>query len=62
LDDHLDKAAGQLRAELAARREADVELEALRDLATQVRDLVLDFICEEGKPRCITTNIPCLFI
>jgi hypothetical protein len=42
LADHLDKAARQLRVELAARWEVDVELEALRTLVTRVRDLVLD--------------------
>jgi hypothetical protein len=38
----LDDAAGQLGVELAAWREVDADLEALRTLATWVRDLVLD--------------------
>jgi hypothetical protein len=42
LVDHLDKAIGQLGAELAARREVDAELEALWTLGAQVWDLVLD--------------------
>jgi hypothetical protein len=42
LVDHLDEAAGQHRAELAARREADDELEALRTLVARVWDLMLD--------------------
>jgi hypothetical protein len=42
LADHLDKAAAQLRAELAMRREADTKLEALRTSAARVQDLVLD--------------------
>jgi hypothetical protein len=42
LIDHLDEDAGQLGAELAARREADFELEALWTSVAQVRDLVLD--------------------
>jgi hypothetical protein len=39
---HLDEATRQLGAELAAWREADAELEALRTLTVQIRDLVLD--------------------
>jgi hypothetical protein len=42
LADRLDEATGQLRAELAARRAADAELEALWTMATRVRDMVLD--------------------
>jgi hypothetical protein len=38
----LDGTARQLGVDLAARREADAELEALRILAAQVRGLVLD--------------------
>jgi hypothetical protein len=34
LVDHLDKATGQLRVELAAQREVDAELKALRTSAT----------------------------
>jgi hypothetical protein len=41
LGDHLDEAARQLRVELAARREADAGLEALRTSAVWVQDLVL---------------------
>jgi hypothetical protein len=41
LADHLDEAVGQLGMEFAARREVDVELEALRNLAARVWDLVL---------------------
>jgi hypothetical protein len=41
LVDRLDKVARQLRVELAARRKADVELEALRALTARVWDLVL---------------------
>jgi hypothetical protein len=44
LADRLDEGAGQLRAELATHREANAELEALRTLATLIRDLVLDNI------------------
>jgi hypothetical protein len=36
LVDRLDKAAEQLRAELAAQREADAELEALRTSAARI--------------------------
>jgi hypothetical protein len=39
--DHLDKATGQLRVELAARWEADAELEALWTSAARVQDFVL---------------------
>jgi hypothetical protein len=42
LADHLDEAAGQLRAELAARQEVDTEQEAMWTSAAWVRDLVLD--------------------
>jgi hypothetical protein len=42
LADHLDEAARQLRVELAARWEADVELVALWTSAARVRDLVSD--------------------
>jgi hypothetical protein len=41
LADHLDKAVGDLRVELAARKEADAELEALQTSTAQVQDLVL---------------------
>jgi hypothetical protein len=41
LVDHLDEATGQLRVELAARQEVDVELEALQTLVARVQDLVL---------------------
>jgi hypothetical protein len=41
LASRLDKAVGQLRVELAARREADAKLEALRTLTMRVQDLVL---------------------
>jgi hypothetical protein len=40
-NNHLDEAARQLREELAARREAEAELEALRSSAARVPDLVL---------------------
>jgi hypothetical protein len=36
LADHLDEATGQLRVEMAARREADVELEAMWTLVARV--------------------------
>jgi hypothetical protein len=42
LADHLEEVVGQLGVELAAWREVDAELEALRTSATRVRDLVLD--------------------
>jgi hypothetical protein len=42
LADRLEEVARQLRAMLAERQEADVELEALRTSATWLRDLVLD--------------------
>jgi hypothetical protein len=42
LADRLDNAIGQRGVELAARREADVELEAQLTSATWVWDLVLD--------------------
>jgi hypothetical protein len=41
LGDHLDKAVGDLRVELAARKEAHAELEALQTSTAQVQDLVL---------------------
>jgi hypothetical protein len=41
LTDRLDKAARQLRVELAARREADAELEALQSSTALVWGLVL---------------------
>jgi hypothetical protein len=44
LANRLDEALKQLRVELATQREADVELEALRTLATRVQDLVLGSI------------------
>jgi hypothetical protein len=40
LVDHLDEAIGQLRVELAARWEADAELEALRPLAARLQDML----------------------
>jgi hypothetical protein len=42
LADRLDKAVGQLGAELATRREVDTELEALQTSAVRFQDLVLD--------------------
>jgi hypothetical protein len=42
LANHLDDTAGQLRAELAACQEVDVELESLRTLVARVQDLVLN--------------------
>jgi hypothetical protein len=42
LANHLDEATGQHRAELAAQREVDAKMEALRTLATRLQDLVLD--------------------
>jgi hypothetical protein len=42
LADRLDEAAGELRAELVAHWEADVELEAMQTLVLRVRDLVLN--------------------
>jgi hypothetical protein len=41
LVDHLNEATGQLRVELAAWREVDAKLEALRTSIVQVRDLGL---------------------
>jgi hypothetical protein len=40
-NNHLDEAARQLREELAAQREAEAELEALRSSTARVPDLVL---------------------
>jgi hypothetical protein len=40
--DHLDKAVGRLEAKLAARREVDVELEAMQTSAARVRGFPLD--------------------
>jgi hypothetical protein len=42
LADHLDEVTGQLGAELATRRWADAELEALRTSAARVWDMMLD--------------------
>jgi hypothetical protein len=44
LADRLEEAAGRLEVEQAARREADVELEALWTSFAWVRDLVLDWV------------------
>jgi hypothetical protein len=54
LADHLDEVAWQLRAELVARREADVEQEALWTLAVWVRDLVLDNI---NRPSSLAASL-----
>jgi hypothetical protein len=42
LADRMDEANGQLKVELAAWREADAEMEALRTAAARVQGLVLD--------------------
>jgi hypothetical protein len=42
LVDHLDEDIRQLRVELAARWEADAELEALRPSAARLQDFMLD--------------------
>jgi hypothetical protein len=46
--DHLDEAPEQLREELAARREAEAELEALRSSAARVQDMVLGDVDESS--------------
>jgi hypothetical protein len=56
LADRLEEAAGQLGAELAARWEANTELEALQTSATWVRDLVLDGA--DGPSSLATTMFP----
>jgi hypothetical protein len=54
LANHVDEATGQRGVELAARWEADPELEALRTSVTRVRDLVLDRVDE---PSSLATSL-----
>jgi hypothetical protein len=50
----LDEVAGQFRVELATRREAEAELEALWSLAAQVRDFTLD---DADGPSSLATSM-----
>jgi hypothetical protein len=54
LADRLDEAAGQLKVELAARREAEAKLEVLRSSAARVWDLVLGGV---GRPSSLVTSM-----
>jgi hypothetical protein len=54
LADRLDEATRQLKVELAARREAEAELEVLRSSAAWVWDMVLGGV---GRPSSLVTSM-----